>query len=167
MAKGKKKRKGGPAEKNVFWNALAAEALGKLGNAVGKVVADGAEYVVASRVKVHGGGDGSNGTSSAQASSTSQSQGDVGLTILRTLNERGDQSIPDLVSACGCGLTQTLQTLHVAREFGLIEYDEQGGTARLSDAGRRLIGALCPDESHESQVQQEESSEGHAEAFPE
>jgi hypothetical protein len=160
MGKGKKKRSTGQAATS--WEAVGAAMLATLGNTLGQLIADGAEHVMSRRSTPGGGANGA--TTPPPVPQTAQTGRDVAADLLQRLDAQGERSVADLACACNTGLTETLDALRSAREFGLVEFDQTGGTVRLTDAGRRTVAALTG--KSESPIEREEHMEN-AEAHPE
>ena len=160
MARSKKKKR--KSQGAMGWEAVAAATLATLGNTIGQLIADGAEHVVARRITGAGGGAGRANGSTMQPSDASAAQHDLMANVLRMLEHDGEKTIAEAVAAAGgAGLTRTLQALSLAREFKLIELDNEAGSVQLTDSGRRTLGAL----NGEAVIERE--AEDPAEAMPE
>src|SRR5690349_10558465 len=93
-AKGKKNRGGDSSG-----NGVALAAVGNVvGNMLGQLLADGVGAFTAKKA-------------------TATGADDVAAQLLKTLSERGAQSIPDLIEATGAGLTPVLHALQTVRDF--------------------------------------------------
>lgn len=68
---------------------------------------------------------------------------DVATRLLRTLADRGPQSIPDLIEHTGAGLAATLRALQDVREFRLVELGESDDQVRLTAVGNRTATVLA------------------------
>jgi len=155
---GKRNKKGGGGMSP--WEAVGAAALSTLGNALGQLVADGAEGVFARRDAGGRGGGSANGS----ASHSAPSQRDVVDEILQRLQRDDGATVADLVCGCAIGLTSTIEAVRGLRELRLVDVANDGRIS-LTDSGRQTAAALFGDEALAHR--EEEESEDTAEAMPE
>src|SRR5215204_4867886 len=99
MAKRKHKSKRKDGGKNgAAGNGVALAAVGHVvGNMLGQLLADGIGTITAKKA-------------------TATGADDVAAQLLKTLSERGPQSIPDLIEVTGAGLTPVLHALQTIRD---------------------------------------------------